>query len=79
MILAGSEAFPGQAGQMTFSLDGKEAYAEAREKFERAYVIALLKENNYNVSQAARVANIQRPSLHRLMKKHGIKVQDLKP
>jgi len=50
------------------------SYAEARSeailKFERAYVLALLEATGGNVSEAARVAKMDRVYLHRLMRRH---------
>ena len=51
-------------------------YSEARERFEKTYLLGLLQKNDMNVSKAARVAGIHRQSLHRLLKKHGIKAHD---
>ena len=51
-------------------------YSEARERFEKTYLLALLEKNDMNVSKAARVAGIHRQSLHRLLKKHGIRAHD---
>jgi DNA-binding NtrC family response regulator len=49
-------------------------YATARERFEREYLAEVLRENQFNVSRAARAAGIRRQSLHRLLKRHGIRV-----
>ncbi len=58
------------------SVDGTLSYADAREKFEREYLLEILRRNELNVSKAARVAGIHRQSLHRLLKKHGIRAHD---
>jgi two-component system response regulator HydG len=51
--------------------------SEARERWighlEAAYVAELLKDEGGNVSQAARKAGVDRKTLHRLLKKHGIR------
>ena len=51
-------------------------YSDAREQFEKTYLLGLLQRNGMNVSAAARVAGIHRQSLHRLLKKHGIRAHD---
>ena len=47
-------------------------YSQAREVFEKAYVLDVLERHEHNVATAAQAAGIQRQSLYRLMKKHGI-------
>ncbi len=44
----------------------------AIEAFERAYLIALMRDHRGNVSQAARVARKERRDFGRLLKKHGL-------
>jgi DNA-binding NtrC family response regulator len=55
-------------------------FKEAKERlianWERAYVADLLHRTGGHVSRAARVAGLDRVSLHRLIKKHGITVDD---
>jgi len=46
--------------------------------FERDYVIRLLKENNGNVSAAARQAGINRRTLYRLMERYSIGLEELR-
>jgi transcriptional regulator with PAS, ATPase and Fis domain len=57
-------------------IDGTISYSDARERFEKEYLLELLRRNDLNVSKAARVAGIHRQSLHRLLKKHGIKASE---
>ena len=57
-------------------VDASLPYSDARERFEKTYLLALLDKNEMNVSKAARVAGIHRQSLHRLLKKHGIRAHD---
>jgi len=47
---------------------------EARDRFERSYVIDILRRSNHNISTASRLAGITRPTMYDLMKKHGITV-----
>ncbi|MDP2268483.1 MAG: helix-turn-helix domain-containing protein, partial [Deltaproteobacteria bacterium] len=48
----------------------------AVEPIEKAFVIAALKRNNWNVSQAAEETGMLRPNFHALLKKLGISVRD---
>ena len=54
-----------------------EAYHAAKEKviahFEREYLMRLTSRAGFNMSKAARLADIDRTTLYRLMEKHGIK------
>jgi DNA-binding NtrC family response regulator len=51
----------------------KDAKDQLIEAFEREYLLDLLDRSDGNVSRAARVAHMDRKSITRLMKKHGIK------
>jgi DNA-binding NtrC family response regulator len=51
----------------------KDAKDQLIEAFEREYLLDLLDRHDGNVSRAARVAHMDRKSITRLMKKHGIK------
>ena len=55
-------------GPLTFK-DAKERLVEA---FERQYLVDLLDRHDGNVSKAARAADMDRKTITRLMKKHGI-------
>ena len=57
-------------------LSGDIPIADARELFEKEYIQALLRHHEFNVSAAARTAGVHRQSLHRLMRKHGIRSTD---
>ncbi|MFM7201075.1 MAG: sigma 54-interacting transcriptional regulator [Myxococcota bacterium] len=56
----------------------KDAKEKVVELFEREYLVDLLKRNGLNISRAAREAQIDRKSISRLLKKHGIKIHGLK-
>ena len=47
-------------------------YAEARQHFERDYLVGLLKLTDGNVADAARLADRNRTEFYRLMQKHGL-------
>lgn len=50
----------------------KEAKKEAASSLERDYLIDLLKRTGGNISQAAREAKVDRKTIHRMLKKHGL-------
>ena len=52
----------------------KRAKEEWASSFERDYLIQLLKRHDGNISQAAKSAGVDRKTVHRLMKKYGIKL-----
>jgi two-component system, NtrC family, nitrogen regulation response regulator GlnG len=60
--------------------DAPATFHEAKDRlianWERAYVAELLHRTRGNVSRAARVAGLDRVSLHRLIKKHAISVDE---
>ena len=50
----------------------KDAKDQLIEAFERQYLVDLLDRHGGNVSKAARTADMDRKTITRLMKKHGI-------
>jgi two-component system response regulator AtoC len=56
----------------------REAVAEGRDRTSRDYLVALLAEVGGNVTRAAERAGLERESLHRLLRKHGIRSEDFK-
>jgi two-component system nitrogen regulation response regulator NtrX len=63
---AASEA----AAEPEVSWDGP--LREARERFERQYILRRLKEAHWNISRTADRLGIERSNLHRKMKAYGI-------
>jgi DNA-binding NtrC family response regulator len=55
------------------NLPFKEAKAQVVDTFERAYIDALLKRHEGNLSAAARAAEIDRKHLRELLRKHGLR------
>jgi DNA-binding NtrC family response regulator len=55
------------------TLPFKEAKAQVVDAFERAYIEALLKRHEGNLSAAARAAEIDRKHLRELLRKHGLR------
>ena len=51
----------------------------ARDRASREYLIALMRELAGNVTEAARRAGMERESLHRLLKRYGVRSEDFKP
>jgi two-component system nitrogen regulation response regulator NtrX len=45
---------------------------EARAQYEREFILSKLRENNWNVSQTARLLGLERSYLYRKMKAYGI-------
>jgi DNA-binding NtrC family response regulator len=56
----------------------REAVEQARDRISREYLVALLAEFGGNVTRAAERAGLERESLHRLLRKHGIRSEDFK-
>jgi two-component system response regulator HydG len=57
----------------------REMLEVARDRATREYLVALMKDLGGNVTQAAERAGIERESMHRLLKKHGVRSEDFKP
>ncbi len=68
-------------GSSTVELDASLPFKEAKEKwvenFEKDYLIKILKNNDLNISKAAKEAGIDRKSIQRLLKKYNLNVKDL--
>jgi two-component system nitrogen regulation response regulator NtrX len=48
---------------------------EAREEFERGFIVQKLEENDWNISRTAEVIELERSNLHRKIKSYGIDVR----
>jgi two-component system response regulator GlrR len=48
------------------------SFADARHRFEREYLVGLLKLTDGNVADAARLAERNRTEFYRLLQKHGL-------
>jgi two-component system nitrogen regulation response regulator NtrX len=48
---------------------------DAREDFERRYILAALKRHRGNVTRAAEALQVERSNLHRKLKSYGIEVE----
>jgi DNA-binding NtrC family response regulator len=56
----------------------REAMETARDRISREYLAVLLREFDGNVTRAAERAGIERESLHRLLKRYGVRSEDFK-
>ncbi len=61
------------------ALSYRDMLETSRERATREYLVALMKDVGGNVTQAAERAGIERESMHRLLKKHGVRSDDFKP
>jgi len=65
-------------GAVLASMPYREAVEQAHDRISREYLVALLREFQGNVTRAAARAGMERESLHRLLKKHGLRSEDFK-
>ncbi len=77
-LAAAAPAAPaGELGGLA-ALPYKDAVAEARDRASREYLVAILKEFGGNVTRAAERAGMERESLHRLLRRYGLRSDDFK-
>ena len=65
-------------GRCSPTLPYREVVEQAQDRVSREYLVALLTEFHGNVTRAAARAGVERESLHRLLKKHGLRSDDFK-
>jgi len=51
---------------------GDRSLKQARDEFERSYILSVLERNQYNISRTARALRIERSNLYKMMKRLGI-------
>ena len=70
----------GDTGSEAASIDvaGEMTLKQARDRLERGMVLAALLRTSGNVSASASELDVSRPTLHDLMKKHGIDAGDFR-
>jgi DNA-binding NtrC family response regulator len=61
------------------SLSFREVIELARDRASREYLVVLMQEFGGNVTKAAERAGVERESLHRLLKRYGLKSNEFKP
>lgn len=69
---------PASAEPDLAALSYREALATARDRGSREYLVALLKAFSGNVSRSADRAGLERESLHRLLRRHGIRADQFR-
>jgi two-component system response regulator AtoC len=77
-LSAGAAPAPPAPGAALAALPYKDAVAGARDRVTREYLVALMTEFGGNVTRAAERAGVERESLHRLLRKHGLRSEDFK-
>src|SRR5687768_555335 len=66
-----------QGGEMiSADLLGAETFAEFKERAERAFILAKLRENDWNVSETARAVEMPRSNLYKKIEKFGLRRDD---
>jgi DNA-binding NtrC family response regulator len=77
--LSAGDAAASPAGAALTALPFREAVDEVRDRASREYLVALLREVGGNVTKAAERAGMERESLHRLLKRYGLRSDDYRP
>jgi len=57
------------------SLLAVDTFREAREEFEKEFLLRKLEENDWNVSRTAEAIDMERSNLHRKIRSYGIEVK----
>ena len=65
-------------GEAPLTGDFREAVEAARDHASRDYLVALMRQFHGNVTRAERQAGMTRESLHRLLRKYGIRSEDFR-
>ena len=60
------------------SMPFREAVEQARDRVSRQYLVALMRELRGNVTRAAERAGMERESMHRLLRRYGVRSDDFK-
>jgi two-component system response regulator AtoC len=75
-IAAGPSVAP--PAEVLAALPYRDVVDQARDRVSRDYLAALMKEFGGNVTRAAERAGMERESLHRLLKRYGVRSDDFK-
>jgi two-component system, NtrC family, nitrogen regulation response regulator NtrX len=61
-----------QAGALSGDLLAAPTFAEFKERAERAYILARLRENDWNISETARIVEMPRSNLYKKIERYGL-------
>jgi two-component system nitrogen regulation response regulator NtrX len=73
-IAPGAATREGGAGRLEMVMD-RDTLREAREEFEKEFILRKLEEYNWNISKTAEAIELERSNLHRKIKTYGIDVK----
>lgn len=73
-VIRNRQEVPVRTSHASVALES-ETFREAREEFERDYILQKLEENDWNVSRTAEMIGIERSNLHRKIKAFGIELK----
>jgi two-component system, NtrC family, nitrogen regulation response regulator NtrX len=73
-ITPGAAMREGGAGRLELVMD-RDTLREAREEFEKEFILRKLEEYNWNISKTAEAIELERSNLHRKIKSYGIDVK----
>ncbi|MCL2669506.1 MAG: sigma-54 dependent transcriptional regulator [Syntrophaceae bacterium] len=68
-------SFETAAGPETEAEGGANSFREAKQDFERQYILRKLKEYDGNISRTAEAIGLERSNLHKKIKSHGLEVK----
>lgn len=74
-VLLGDVVAVGAQGAASGNSPAPGTLREAREEFERDFIIQKLEENDWNISRTAEIIELERSNLHRKIKSYGIDVK----
>jgi two-component system nitrogen regulation response regulator NtrX len=69
-------AAPAEPDDEALAVEGVRKLRDARQEFEKDFILKVLKEQDWNISRTASVLGIERSHLHRKIKSFGIRVPD---
>jgi DNA-binding NtrC family response regulator len=63
-------------GNLDFDIDLGKGFKQSKEEFKKTFLARLLGHTNGNITEAARIADLDRRTIHRLIKKHHINIEN---
>jgi two-component system nitrogen regulation response regulator NtrX len=73
--LAANDTDRYEGGERDYGFLGMASLKEAREEFEREFILQKLEEHDWNVSRTAEAIELERSNLHRKIKSYGIELK----